>query len=138
MQWEEYREAGVAAEDSDEPWIAVNGNHKRVNAADQLKDEDSIFHYYQKLIALRKELDVIAYGDIEPLAEHDPSVFAYRRTYEGHERGMIANYYGKEYTWKSAPEGEGCRKVLGNYQGGEMPEGGARALKPYEAAVWYK
>ncbi|OUN35211.1 hypothetical protein B5G27_06160 [Lachnoclostridium sp. An76] len=138
MQWDDFRYAGFAAEDSAEPWIAVNGNHVRVNAADQLKDEDSIFHYYQKLIAQRKELDVIAYGDIEPLAEHDPSVFAYRRTYEGHELVMIANFYGKEYTWKGAPELEGFRKVLGNYQGEETTEGAAMVLKPYEAAVWYK
>lgn len=138
MQWDDSRYAGFAAEDSAEPWIAVNGNHVRVNAADQLKDEDSIFHYYQKLIALRKELDVIAYGDIEPLAENDPSVFAYRRTYEGHELVMVANFYGKEYTWKGAPELEGFRKVLGNYQGEETMEGAAMVLKPYEAAVWYK
>ena len=138
MQWDDSRYAGFAADDSAEPWIAVNGNHVRVNAADQLKDEDSIFHYYQKLIALRKELDVIAYGDIEPLAENDPSVFAYRRTYEGHELVMVANFYGKEYTWKGAPELEGFRKVLGNYQGEETMEGAAMVLKPYEAAVWYK
>ena len=138
MQWDDSRYAGFAAEDSAEPWIAANGNHVRVNAADQLKDEDSIFHYYQKLIALRKELDVIAYGDIEPLAEHDPSVFAYRRTCEGHELVMVANFYGKEYTWKGAPELEGFRKVLGNYQGEETTEGAAMVLKPYEAAVWYK
>ena len=138
MQWDDSRYAGFAAEDSAEPWIAVNGSHVRVNAADQLKEEDSIFHYYQKLIALRKELDVIAYGDIEPLAEHDPSVFAYRRIYEGHELVMVANFYGKEYTWKGAPELEGFRKVLGNYQGEETTEGAAMVLKPYEAAVWYK
>ena len=110
----------------------------RINAADQLQDEDSIFHYYQKLISLRKELDVIPYGNIEPLAERDPSVFAYRRTYEGHELIVIANFYGKEYAWKSAPELDGFRKVIGNYPGAEIPEDGVLTLKPYEAAVWYK
>ena len=110
----------------------------KVNAAEQLKDEDSIFHYYQKLISLRKELDVIPYGDIESLAEHDPSVFAYCRTYEGHELIVAANFYGKEYTWKGAPELEGFRKMIGNYAGAEMPESGVLTLKPYEAAVWYR
>ena len=51
---------------------------------------------------------------------------------------MVANFYGKEYTWKGAPELEGFRKVLGNYQGEETTEGAAMVLKPYEAAVWYK
>ena len=89
MQWDASQYAGFTSEDSKKPWIAVNSNHEKINAADQLKDEDSIFHYYQKLIALRKdseESDVIAYGDVEPLAQKDPSVFASRRTYEGHHR----------------------------------------------------
>ena len=141
MQWDASQYAGFTSEDSKKPWIAVNSNHEKINAADQLKDEDSIFHYYQKLIALRKdseESDVIAYGDVEPLAQKDPSVFAYRRTYEGHELIVTANFYGKEYQWKGAPDLNGFRKVLGNYEETEIAEDGTMKLKPYEAAVWYR
>ena len=138
MQWDDTKYAGFSAEDSKEPWLAVNGNHTTVNAAAQLKDEDSIFHYYQKLIALRKELDVIAYGDIEPLTQRDPSVFAYRRTYEGHELIVAANFYGKECEWKGAPDVSGFQCVLGNYADTAAQENGGVTLKPYEAVVWYK
>ena len=141
MQWDASQYAGFTSEDSKKPWIAVNSNHEKINAADQLKDEDSIFHYYQKLIALRKdseESDVIAYGDVEPLAQKDPSVFAYRRTYEGHELIVTANFYGKEYQWKGAPDLNGFKKVLGNYEETEIAEDGTMKLKPYEAAVWYR
>ena len=138
MQWDDTKYAGFSAEDSKEPWLAVNGNHTTVNAAAQLKDEDSIFRYYQKLIALRKELDVIAYGDIEPLTQRDPSVFAYRRTYEGHELIVAANFYGKECEWKGAPDVSGFQCVLGNYADTAAQENGAVTLKPYEAVVWYK
>lgn len=139
MQWDASRYAGFTAEDSAaEPWIAVNSNHTKVNAADQLKDEDSIFHYYQKLIAMRKDLDVIAYGDIEPLDQKNPSVFAYRRTYEGHEMIVAANFYGRDYEWKNAPELEGFEKILGNYAETEVTAEGAMKMKPYEAAVYYK
>ena len=139
MQWDDSKYAGFTAEDSaDEPWIAVNSNHTKVNAADQLKDEDSIFHYYQKLIAMRKELDVIAYGDIEPLDQKNPSVFAYRRTYEGHEMIVAANFYGRDYEWKNAPELEGFEKILGNYDETKVTAEGAMKMKPYEAAVYYK
>ncbi len=138
MQWDDTKYTGFSAEDSKEPWLAVNGNHTTVNAAAQLKDEDSIFHYYQKLIALRKELDVIAYGDIEPLTQRDPSVFAYRRTYEGHELIVAANFYGKECEWKGAPDVSGFQCVLGNYADTAAQENGAVMLKPYEAVVWYK
>ncbi|HIW40991.1 MAG TPA: alpha,alpha-phosphotrehalase [Candidatus Mediterraneibacter vanvlietii] len=139
MQWDASRYAGFTAEDSAaEPWIAVNSNHTKVNAADQLKDEDSIFHYYQKLIAMRKDLDVIAYGDIEPLDQKNPSVFAYRRTYEGHEMIVAANFYGRDYEWKNAPELEGFEKILGNYAETEVTAEGAMKMKPYEAVVYYK
>lgn len=139
MQWDASRYAGFTAEDSAaEPWIAVNSNHTKVNAADQLKDEDSIFHYYQKLIAMRKDLDVIAYGDIEPLDQKNPSVFAYRRTYEGHEMIVAANFYGRDYEWKNAPELEGFEKILGNYEETEVTAEGAMKMKPYEAVVYYK
>ena len=139
MQWDDSKYAGFTAEDSAaEPWIAVNSNHTKVNAADQLKDEDSIFHYYQKLIAMRKDLDVIAYGDIEPLDQKNPSVFAYRRTYEGHEMIVAANFYGRDYEWKNTPELEGFEKILGNYAETEVTAEGAMKMKPYEAAVYYK
>ncbi len=139
MQWDDSKYAGFTAEDSAaEPWIAVNSNHTKVNAADQLKDEDSIFHYYQKLIAMRKDLDVIAYGDIEPLDQKNPSVFAYRRIYEGHEMIVAANFYGRDYEWKNAPELEGFEKILGNYAETEVTAEGAMKMKPYEAAVYYK
>ena len=139
MQWDDSKYAGFTAEDSAaEPWIAVNSNHTKVNAADQLKDEDSIFHYYQKLITMRKDLDVIAYGDIEPLDQKNPSVFAYRRTYEGHEMIVAANFYGRDYEWKNAPELEGFEKILGNYAETEVTAEGAMKMKPYEAAVYYK
>lgn len=138
MQWDDSKYAGFSAEDSAEPWIAVNGNHTKINAADQLRDEDSIFHYYQKLIALRKELDIIAYGSIEPLAEKDPCVFAYRRMYEGHELIVAANFYGRDYTWKNAPDVDGYTRVIGNYKDAAAAGNGVMGLRPYEAAVWYK
>lgn len=137
MQWDGTKYAGFSSEDGKEPWIGVNENHTKINAGDQLKDEDSIFRYYQKLIAMRKELDVIAYGDIEPLAEGDSSVFAYRRCWKGQELIVTANFYGKEYEWKKAPKLEGFKCVLGNYPDTKIPENGGLTLRPYEAAVWY-
>ena len=138
MQWDDSAYAGFTSADSKKPWIGVNGNYPRVNAASQLADPDSIFRYYQKLIALRKEVDVIAFGDIEPLAESHPSVFAYRRTYEGHELIVAANFYGRECSWKSAPDLSGFKKLIGNYSEGSVPYNGKWTLKPYETQVWYK
>lgn len=138
MQWNNSAYAGFTSADSKEPWIGVNSNYTKINAASQLEDPDSIFHYYQKLIALRKEIDVIAFGDIEPLAESHPSVFAYRRSYEDHQLIVAANFYGRECCWKDAPDLNGFEKLIGNYREKTTPENGEWAMKPYEAQVWYK
>lgn len=138
MQWDDTKYAGFSSEDSAEPWIAVNGNHARINASDQLKDEDSIFHYYQKLIAMRKELDVIAYGEIEPLAVKDPCIFAYRRIYNGHVLIVAANFYGRDCTWRSAPDLTGYEHVIGNYKVPANAGDGIIDFRPYETAVWYR
>ena len=138
MQWDASRYAGFTAEDGAEPWIGVNGNHDRINAAAQLTDPDSVFHYYRRLIALRKELDVISCGDIEPLAEHHPCIFAYRRTYEGHELLVAANFYGRSCQWKDAPDLIGFKRIIGNYREENGPEDGLWTFGPYETSVWYR
>ena len=42
------------------PWIPVGSSYKNINAEDSLKDKDSVFYHYKKLIGLRKEYDVIS------------------------------------------------------------------------------
>lgn len=79
MQWDTTAHGGFT-DSPHGPWLATNSNYHRINAAEQVANEHSIYHYYQKLIALRKELPVIAFGDITPLAQTDPQVFAYKRT----------------------------------------------------------
>lgn len=69
MQWEDSHQAGFT---EGTPWIRVNSNYKEINAKQQLSDPNSIFHYYQKLIRLRKEKPVIVYGVFEALyRDHD-------------------------------------------------------------------
>ena len=75
---------------------------------------------------------------LKELAESHPSVFAYRRTYEGHELIVAANFYGRECCWKDAPDLSGFEKLTGNYHEETAPENGEWTLKPYEAQVWYK
>lgn len=137
MQWDDSAYAGFAPADGAEPWIGVNGNYKRINAAAECRDDSSVFCYYRELIRLRKTLDVIAYGTIQPLSQKDPCVFAYRRSYDGKELVAAANFYGKEYNWKEAPDLNGYQRILGNYEDEPVRSEGIR-LRPYEAAVWYK
>ena len=98
VQWNAGRNGGFT---DGTPWISVNENCGKINAETELLDGDSIFHYYKKLVQLRKELDVIAYGKIEALAERHPAVFAYRRVYGGEELLVVNNFYGRDAAWES-------------------------------------
>ena len=134
MQWNEEAHSGFTTA---KPWIGVNGNYKKVNAESQLQDETSIFNYYKKLVALRKEYDVIAFGDIKSLDEKHPSVFAYERTYGDESLLVVCNFYKKEIEWNSGRDLEGYKAILGNYED-QFVEDGEITLRPYEAMMLYK
>ena len=88
-------------------------------------------------MALRKEYDIIAYGDFEPKAENHPQVFAYKRYYEGQTLFVINNFYGKEICWDSQENLEDYTCLLGNYESQQI-KGQEAALKPYETMILYK
>ncbi|MBR5047700.1 MAG: alpha-glucosidase, partial [Eubacterium sp.] len=77
MQWNSERNAGFT---TGSPWIAVNPNYVEINAEKEIEDENSVFHYYQKLIRLRHKMDVIVDGKFDLLLQEDKNLFAYTRT----------------------------------------------------------
>lgn len=133
MQWNAKPNGGFT---EGEPWIEINKNYSKINVQQQLEDDDSIFHYYQKLIRLRKEYDVIAYGDFQPLDEKYSSIFAYERNYKNEKIMVICNFYGMEQTWESKDEITGYICLLGNYQDVKLES--KMKLRPYETVVLYK
>lgn len=76
MQWTGDAQAGFT---TGQPWLAVNDNFAEVNAAQALSDEDSLFHYYRQLIALRKTWPVLIDGQFELLLPKHTTLFAYTR-----------------------------------------------------------
>lgn len=133
MQWDTRDNGGFT---DGIPWIEVNGNYKKINVAKQLAEEDSVFHYYQELIRLRKEYDIIAYGSFRPLDEKNSSVLAYMREYKGQKLVVVCNFYRKETKWKSPVRLQGYRCLLGNYPDRKI--GDEMKLGPYEAVMMYK
>ncbi len=76
MHWDASENAGFT---TGTPWIKVNPNYTKINAAAALADPDSVFHYYKKLIELRHTHPVIVYGIFEPLLLENETIYAYRR-----------------------------------------------------------
>ena len=91
IQWNEGDNAGFS---DHEPWIGVNPNYKEINVEEALKDENSVFHFYQKLIRLRKEYEIISTGDFELFFEEDRRFFAYKRQAEDRTLVVLANFTG--------------------------------------------
>lgn len=131
MQWNDSINAGFT---TGTPWIQTADNYTEINVKNSLEDKDSIFYYYQKLIQLRKNYDVIAYGDIKPLLREDKRVFAYERNYKGQKLIVICNFYPITYEIELPYDLSNYKCILNNYKN----EAKAKkiALKPYETLVY--
>ena len=68
------------------PWLALNPNYTEMNVEEELKNPDSVFYTYQKLIQLRKDHPIVVWGDYE-LLNTSSNVFSYYRTL-GEERWL--------------------------------------------------
>lgn len=129
MQWSDELNGGFSA---GTPWIAVNPNYKNINAKNQVNDEKSVFTHYKKLIRLRRENDVIVYGDFELLFPEDENIFAYTRTLGQYKLVVICNFYGKRVSYELPYELTGEKAwELSNY---DEPQ--ENLLRPYEGIMY--
>ena len=128
MQWDASENAGFT---TGTPWIAINPNYKKINVADQLKREDSVFHYYKKLIRLRKENEIIVYGKYEILLPEDDNIFAYTRSLDGKKLLTVCNFSKTEQKFDFSGY-ENAKVLISNYNRDAGEDG---ILKPYEATV---
>ena len=133
MQWDDSVQAGFT---DGESWIKVNPNYKEINAAQQLEDPNSIFHYYQKLIRLRKEKDIIVYGEFEPIYRDDEQIFAYIRRQKQEKLLTVCNFSDKNAGMEIPEEFKGAECLITNLDRTVFE--GRIVLKPYEAFVLYK
>ena len=128
MQWDDTEHAGFS---TGEPWIAVNPNYKYINAKVQMNAPASIYNYYQKLIELRHENELIVYGDFELLLPDSEEIFAYRRTLGEEELLVLCNFTDRQ---QDIPiDTAGYQPMIGNYD-----EPLWTHLRPYEAVVLQK
>ena len=116
------------------PWLKVNPNYTAINAAAQLSDPDSVWSFYKKLIALRKNpsyKETIVYGTLEPVWEERHNLMAYYRKGEK-TLLVIGNYQQKEQEVILPSE---CRKVLLNNYPDMVMENNVLKLKGYQVLI---
>ena len=133
MQWDDSAYAGFSTA---EPWIMVNPNYTKINAKDQVSREDSVFKYYQKLIRLRHNSDLIVYGTYDLILDDDKDIYAYTRTL-GDEKLIVYCNLSENTREVELPEEFTNGKIfISNYDDAAVNE--KITLRPYEAIVIQK
>ncbi len=133
MQWDGSPNAGFT---TGTPWIAVNPNHRTINADVERSTPDSVFHHYKRLIELRHSDPIVQRGDFTMLLPDHPHVYAFRRRLDDQELIVAGNFSGEEQhvstdaTWPSA------ELVIGNYPATPAPREDTLTLRPWEAVVY--
>ena len=97
VQWSSDVNAGFT---TGTPWLKVNPNYTTINVADEEKDENSVLHYYRKLVALRKfpaYREIFTYGKFVPVYEDTDSILAFYRVLDG-KKILVAANFGEEAT----------------------------------------
>ena len=133
MQWDDSAYAGFSTA---EPWIMVNPNYTKINAKDQVSREDSVFKYYQKLIKLRHESDLIVYGTYDLILDDDKDIYAYTRTLEDEKLVVYCNFSANTREVEVPAEFTDGKILISNYTDAKADK--KITLRPYEAVVIQK
>ena len=136
MQWSAQPEAGFT---TGKPWLKTNPNYKEINVESESKNPQSVLNFYKKLIRLRKENEVLIYGDYNLLLPNHTEVFAYTRQLGTQKAWIICNMKGVpaklDLGQDMDPQGQ---LALCNYESSATGLAQQLELKPFEARVYLK
>ncbi len=135
MQWDDSAEAGFT---SGVPWIKVNPNYPTINVQQALADPNSVYHYYRKLIRLRKENPVIVYGVYDLILDDHPEIYAFTRTLGDDRLLVMLNFTGAtpRFDLPGHVSFSGHELLIGNYEVDPAEDIQHITLRPYEARVY--
>ena len=132
MQWSAEENAGFT---TGKPWLGLNPRYKEINAEQAVADEDSIFHFYRRLIELRHSTPLMITGTYELLdnAENplDEEVYAYLRTGDDESLLVICNFTDRQLTRTFEQLDDSAELLISNY-----PDDAGETLRPYEGKVY--
>lgn len=128
MQWDDSENAGFTV---GKPWFRVSERYPEINVEKALKNKDSVFYYYKKLITLRHEEPLLTEGEYELVMEEDEHIFAYLRK-TADECWLVAANLSEDHVSSEKLQEFGKDReelIIGNYRRDNLGE----ELKPYEA-----
>jgi len=128
FQWDASAQAGFS---TGKPWISVNRNYTRINAAAQEKDANSVLNYFRKMVQLRKDNPILTYGTYTQVDPDHATVYAYTREWRGEKLLVLLNFSDKPAIVKTGYALEKAKVLIQNY-----PTTGGEQLRPYEAVIY--
>ncbi len=135
MQWDDGPMAGFTSGTTS--WLGINPNYPMINVARQIKDPDSILHFYRKMIQLRKQEPCFVYGTYRLHLPDDPHFIVYTRSLGGKKALVLCNFHHeeKEFTMPKELLQEKFIPVLGNYPLSRKPLSYKMKVHPYQVIV---
>ena len=133
MQWDGSEKAGFT---TGTPWLGIPANHTYINVEDEAKDPDSVLAFYKKLVALRKENEIIADGQIRFTDAGNDNIISYVRTLNGQTLSVFCNLRGTDQSLGEAFTAPGGKILISNYESADAgKEIKIDTLRPFEVAA---
>ncbi len=133
MQWDSSPNGGFSTA---KPWLAANPNFSQINAQAELRDPNSIYHYYQRMIALRHSTPALIYGDYQDLDPQSPQVFAYTRTLGADKYLIVLNFASTPISYPLPANLTPGKLILSNLGTSTPASSTTLQLQPWEARIY--
>ncbi|WP_315079106.1 alpha-glucosidase [uncultured Clostridium sp.] len=135
MQWDSSVNAGFT---TGTPWIKVNHNYNEINAESQVNDKDSIFNYYKELIKIRKDNEIIVYGNYDLILDDSEEIYAYVRTLNEEQLLVICNFSSNisEFKLPNNIKSKYKKLLIANYDECKEETLENISLRPYECRAY--
>lgn len=133
VQWNDDLNGGFS---KTKPWLSSIKNYKEINVEKSLKDKNSIFYYYKRLIKLRKNYEIISNGSFDKFLENHKSVFGYKRKLNNEELICLNNFYEEDVEIE-IDELEKYDILISNYKNINFKQNIVK-LRAYESITLYK
>ena len=133
IQWDSSKYAGFS---NVKPWINVNPNYVDINVESNLKDKDSIWYHYKKVIDLRLNSiyrETIIYGGYNQIDLNNDKVYIYERK-DNNNCLLIINSFAEESIDYNLSNYKIKKVILSNYKDSIINNNNIK-LRPFESIV---
>ena len=127
MCWDNSKNAGFSKA---EPWLRVNLDKDKINAANAVNNPNSLYHFYRKLIEFRKDNEVIRDGEFILKYKNSNKLFIYERVLKDKKVVVISSFSNKKVKCSYLKDIKG-ELVISNYS-----EHDNNYLLPYECRMY--